>query len=222
MNEPRHTYKSVTAYACVTCICMWRDECREEWRASWHTDEWVMSRRWVNHVTQIKQHWHTSMSHGIHMCDTHTGLTSVVRHVTHTNESCHIHDWVMSHRWMCHITQFRQYGHIQMSHGVHTCAQNTRLRNTIIQDWRVTCGMGHIQMSHVTQINGSCHANNGSCHTDEWVMSNRLGSTDTYQWVMAYTRESTIWAWRVANESRPSSVWYDSGGIRTSHVTRMN
>ena len=40
---------------------------------SWYTCKWVMSHRWMSHVT-------------------------------HMNESCHTYEWVMSHIWMSHVT----------------------------------------------------------------------------------------------------------------------
>ena len=54
-------------------------------------------------------------------------------HVTHMNESCHTHEWVMSHIWMSHVTH--------MNESCHT------------HEWV----MSHTWMSHVTHINESCH-----------------------------------------------------------------
>ena len=33
-------------------------------------------------------------------------------HVTYMNESCHVHEWVMSHTWMSHVTYMNESRHI--------------------------------------------------------------------------------------------------------------
>jgi len=112
-------------------------------------------------------------------------------HITHMNESCHTHEWVMSHMqvegsdgelirhkivmlhiWMSHVT----YDWV-MSHVWHA-------------DERVRVSVAHIH-DHITHMNESCHSYivgrirrrvnppqdrhvthmNESCHTYECVMS---------------------------------------------------
>ena len=75
-------------------------------------------------------------------CHTHDWVMSHVwmRHVTHMNESCHTHEWVLSHVWMSHVTHLNKSCHTYES------------------------GMSHIRMSHITHLNESCH-------TYEWVMN---------------------------------------------------
>jgi len=83
------------------------------------------------------------------------------RVMSHTNQSCHTYESVMSHIWIGHVT------HVDES--CHT------------YEWVIS----HIRMSHVTHINESCHTYewvmshiwmshvkhmNESCHTHEWVM----------------------------------------------------
>jgi len=65
--------------------------------------------------------------------------------VTHMNESCHTHEWVLSNVWMSHIW---------MSHVTHM--------NECCQTYDQ--GMSHVWMSHVTHMHESYH-------TYEWVTS---------------------------------------------------
>jgi len=110
---------------------------------------------------------HIWMSHVTHMdesCHTHGWVMSHIwmSHVTHTDESCHTHGWVMSHIWMSHVTHMDEschtYGgvmsHIWMSPVTH------------MDESCHTYGwvMSHIWMSHVTHMDESCH-------TYGWVMS---------------------------------------------------
>jgi len=92
-------------------------------------------------------------------CHTYKWFTS---HVTHSNESRHMSEWVMSHIWMSHVTQMNESRHTY------------------------ECVMSHIWMRHVTHMNASCHTYewvmshiwmshvthlNESRHTSEWVTS---------------------------------------------------
>jgi len=54
-------------------------------------------------------------------------------HVTHTNDSCHTHEWVMSRTWMSLVTHISETCHTY------------------------ECVMWHIWMSRVTHTNESCH-----------------------------------------------------------------
>ena len=42
-------------------------------------------------------------------------------HVTHMNESCHAHEWVMSHTWMSHVTHMNESCHTHEWVMSHTC-----------------------------------------------------------------------------------------------------
>jgi len=91
-------------------------------------------------------------------------------HVTHTNESCHTYERVMSHEsrhryeWAVCVTR-RSYRcgrtHLCVSHkSCHMC----RVTPTNESCRTYECVMPHIWMSHVTHMNASCH-------TYEWVVS---------------------------------------------------
>ena len=56
----------------------------------------------------------------------------IIRHVTHSNESCHTYEWVTSHIWMSHVAH--------MNESCYSCE----------------CLTSHIWMSHVTHMNESC------------------------------------------------------------------
>ena len=42
-------------------------------------------------------------------------------HVTHTNESCHTHEWVMSHTWMSHGTHMNESCHTSKIRACRVC-----------------------------------------------------------------------------------------------------
>jgi len=61
-------------------------------------------------------------------------------YVTRMDESCHTHEWVMSHIWMSHVTPIDE-SVTHMNESCHTCE----------------CVMSHIRMSHVTPMDESNH-----------------------------------------------------------------
>jgi len=114
-------------------------------------------------------------------------------HVTHTHESCHTYEWVMSHTWMSHVTHTHEschthewvMSHIWMSHITHIN------ESCHTHEWV----MSHTWMSHVTQMSHVTHTHE-SCHTCEWVMSR--------VWIMSHKCMVGVM----------SHIWM-------SHVTRM-
>ena len=115
---------------------------------SCHTCGWIMPHMWMNHATRTNEEWpmyewvvsHIWMRHctrtiescpciwmshvtrlilscAIASCHTYEG-------VTYTNESCHVHTWVMSRTYMSHVTYIHEschtyawvMSHIHMSH----------------------------------------------------------------------------------------------------------
>ena len=77
--------------------------------------------------------------------------------MTHTNESRKTYEWVTSHAWMGHATQFtpfelygtyeRVMSHMWISHVIHT---NESFHTYKWVRW-------HIWTSHITHMDGSCH-----------------------------------------------------------------
>jgi len=124
----------------------------------------------------------------------HTGMS----HVTHTNESCHTHEWVMTHVRMSHIGM----SHVTKEWGP---------RPVIAWHWR-------LRICNVTRGNASCHS--------QWVMSHMGMSHVTWKWVMSHRNE--VWGlhslgiegWECGNESCPSH-WAMSH-IWLSHVTHTH
>ena len=72
-------------------------------------------------------------------------------HATHTNESCHTHQWVMSHTRMIHVTHTNEschthewvMSHTRMSHVTHTWWKWLLLLNTlnknVAAEWLILC-----------------------------------------------------------------------------------
>jgi len=108
-----HTHEWVMPHIWMSHVTHMNKSCR--------THEWVMSHTWMSHVTHMNESRHTHewvMSHsnaytqcGIshknstyewfvcHICAGHV-LRRVhiwIWHATYLNESCHTHEWVMSH-----------------------------------------------------------------------------------------------------------------------------
>ena len=88
--------------------------------------------------------------------------------VTHMNESCHTHEWVISHIWMSHVTHMNEL-----------CL--TKECPIAILYSRPLC----FQMSHVTHMNVSCH-------TLDWVMSHTWTSHVTHMNESCHTHERVI------------------------------
>jgi len=148
------------------------------WMSYNHTYEWV--------VQHVNDSWHIWKSH-----------------VTHMNESCHTHEWVMSLTWISHVTYMDAschayawvMSHIWMSQGTHT----NESRHTY--EWV----MSHEWMNHGTHMNESCHTYERImahiwmslepsewCMTHERVMTHMNGSCHTYEWVMSHIRMSHV------------------------------
>ena len=97
------------------------------------THEGVMSHIWMSHTT-----WHIWTSRVMRrellsLVPWAAWMPATVSHVTHMNESCHTHEWVMSHIWMSHVSGVNESCHID--------------------EW----DMSHIWRGHVTHVNESCH-----------------------------------------------------------------
>jgi len=108
-----------------------------------------------------------------------------MNHVTHTNESCHTYEWVMSQMRMSHVTHMNEschtyewvMSHIQMSRVTHT----NESRHTY--EWV----MSHIWMSHVTQLQELPHVwvshvtyRNESYYTHELLLSRSCSTRDSH------------------------------------------
>ena len=124
---------------------------------SCHTHAWVMSHTWMHHVTNKNELFHTKKCTIAILYS--RPLCFQVSHVTHMNESCQTHEWVMSHTWMSHVT------HRNTSCHTHECV------------------MSGIWMHHVTPIHASCHLHecetSHMCHTYETHMNHTCNKLPT-------------------------------------------
>ena len=94
---------------------------------------WVVSdsKRFATHSYRCNSF--TQLQH-LHSCNSFTQLQlALYSHITRTNESCHIYEWVMSH--------------------IHERVKSRMLESCHTYEWV----MSHIWMSHVTYMNDSCH-----------------------------------------------------------------
>ena len=107
-----------------------------------HMYEWVASHVWMSHVSQTNAYIRgttDALNKNFFFkstCWSHVSHINKSSHVTHMNESrmnesCHAHEWVVSHAWMSTVTcmneSFYMYewvmSHMWMSHVSHTPRQ---------------------------------------------------------------------------------------------------
>ena len=94
-------------------------------------------------------------------------------HVTHKSKSCHIHEWVISHTWMCHATN--------RTEACHTYSWVSFWWKVMQWQGGHEWDMSHVRKRHVTRLH--CHVTHMhespfhwyecamSCHTYECITS---------------------------------------------------
>jgi len=70
-------------------------------------------------------------------------------HVTHLNESCHTHEWVMPHTWMSPSTHKTRFISFHAQDAIHSCVWHDVCCSVL--QWV----MSHTWMSHATHLNES-------------------------------------------------------------------
>jgi len=136
-SESCHTYKG-NSFLCVPSRIYWwliHTYYVTHQALTWHTDEYVMSRIWMSHVTHMNESCHVG-----HV--THMNGSWNVGHVRYMNESCHTYEWVISDIWVNHVTHMN--GSCHVSHVTHMNGS-----------WHVV--MSDNWTSHVTRMNESYH-----------------------------------------------------------------
>jgi len=128
-----------------------------------HACEWVTSRIWMNFIKHTNESRHTyiwisQVTHSSWMWRNHVKYEWVMSHM---NDSCHAHEWVMS-RIVTHSS----------------CRTSVWLDSFI---WDMICiWMNHVTYEWVTFVlvayEWIMSHMNGSCHAHEWVMS-RMNET---------------------------------------------
>jgi len=126
-----------------------------------------------------------------------------------SDESCHTHEWVMSHTWMSYFTHMNESCHTYewvMSHK-RMSDRNPLFASTVFSDescHTYECVMSHTWLSHVTHMNESCH-------THEWVMSHTWTSHITHRNTSCHTHECVM-----------SGIWMHQSHLYMRHVTHIN
>jgi len=143
---------------------------------------------------------------------------------THSMESCHTFEWVMSHICMKGISHIwmRHVSHTWMRHCAHMIKSSHTYVWVIAQIWynhaahmNESCHtyawvMSHMWMSHVTHMNESCH-------TYEWVMSHSYATWPIHVWDTSHVthmNEYVTWVMSHIRMSHVSHIWM-------SHRTRI-
>jgi len=139
-----------------------RTQCNTQWNQSSHTMEWVLSSSWgtrchaSSHMYESVMSLSTNESYHIHVRmymrvsatskESHAMSHVWMSHVTCTNESRHIYEWVsvVDMTWVKYWLRLVTY----LNEACHT------------YKW----GVSHILMSHVTYANESCHRH------DSWLL----------------------------------------------------
>jgi len=113
------------------------------------------------------------------LCDKRASLRVVL------DESCHTHEWVMSHIWMSHVTH--------MNESCHT------------YEWV----MSHIRMSHVTYVKRHVTHMNESWHMcfNTWKISHRSASRKVFGAACVIHVNNVIHMWCVTHIHRKSSLY---------------
>jgi len=133
------------------------------------------------------------------------------------NQSCHTHEWVMSHTWvgmfymtyMSHVTRVFESRHAYewvTSHIFMSCHTKSRHRA-----WTITSRM----WSHVTHMRESCRTHTSeSCYTYRVLSHIKTSPCHTYEWVLSHIFMSCYTKRCRRTRTITSRVW--------SHVTHMN
>jgi len=102
-------------FAKIKCIrskiCTWFHEwVMSHMNESCHTHEWVMSHTWMK--CNLDCTWSIKDLHLICSQKSSANLSSHQKFaLDFMNESCHTHEWVMSHTWMSHVTHMNESCH---------------------------------------------------------------------------------------------------------------
>jgi len=237
MCDMTHSYVWHVSFMCVTWLIHLCDATHSHvWHDSficvtWLIHMWHMTHSYVRHDSFICVTWlihmcdmtHSYMPHDsfiwlIHMCD------MTYPHVSHDSFTCvKWHD-----SWVCATW------HIQMSHTHITHAHSAEISFVEWRQKKQSCFtytwvmshipssewvMSHTWMSHVTQMNESCH-------THEWWMSavtHMNESCDTYQGVMSHTwMRHAAWHHTYQRVMLGQPHEWVMSHTWMSHVTHMN
>jgi len=146
------------------------------WHDSFMNVTWLTHYIW--HGTWLARHTTLTLSfwHLLALSDTYslflTLTRSFWRHVTFMSESRHIHEWVMSHWWISHVTIMNEFW---MSHGT--------FMNESCHIYE--CIMAHFWMSHGTFMNATCHVYAWMRNVTH--LANNFDANHIHGWVMAHS-----------------------------------
>jgi len=139
-----------------------------------------LNESWPNWMSRV------TLNKSCHSCIGHLTLACVMSHiwmshVTHMNEACHTHEWVMSH-------VMEMWDRYCLKEAGETCDMSSDVMSRVTPDWVVshlpescrTC------MIHVTLTRVMSHLK------DIWVRYclKKLVIHVTYEWVMSHLHES--------------------------------
>jgi len=130
-----------------------------------YTNERVITHKYPH--SSLSAAWATS-AHLNESCHAHEWVLTHIwmSHVTHTNESCRTYEWVMTHTWVSRVTHMNEschtcdgvMSHIRMSHDTQTSTSKSQ---------HGANNMSHTRMSHATCL----YKHQASCHTYERVIA---------------------------------------------------
>jgi len=137
---------------------------------------------------------HTWESHVTHMnqsCHTHEFVMphTWISHVTHMNQSCHTHEWVMSHTWvgMFYMTYMSHVTRVFESRHAYEWVTSPIFMSCHTKSrhraWTITSRV----WSHVTHMRESCRTHTSeSCYTYRVLSHIKRSPCHTYEWVLSH------------------------------------
>jgi len=181
-----HVYVWNAHIECLSHATVYKLSSCHTWRShvthtneSCHSHEGAMSHTRRSHVTRMKESCVTQAMACLVAHDDTRRSWACTSHVSHTNESCHTHRWVISHAWKSHIT------HTKESFYTHDGVMSTRRwwrvwwRTTLSADRGHAGVMSHTWWSHAACMKESCHA-----HKEVVLYAWRSG---VYMYIYTYT-----------------------------------
>jgi len=140
------------------------------------------------------------------------------------NESCHIHEWVMSHTWMSHVTHMNESCHI---HERFVHASDLNLNHDSFNIWHDSF-IYATWLIHVCDMTRSCMWHDSFIYVTLLIFthSKRICACLLWSWPTQCLLQYVTWLLHICDMTH-SCIWHDSFMyviwlLYTCHVTRFH